>query len=359
MERPLLAAVEPGRTVGQGRSAYRYASGTPGSKAALPDDFPVIDQSDTPEVSAKPIRSRLLRLKDFVAGGDTSAGYVVKGLFQRRSYAEAFGAPGEGKTFVMLDVAYHVAAEAAWMDRKVRGGPALYLAYEGTGGLVKRAQALRRKYGDKDVPLFICAATMNLREAGGRQELGAVMAALPAKPAMIVIDTFARALMGGDENSAQDVGAFNNAVAALIENTGACVVIIHHTGKDASKGARGSSALLGAIDTEVRIGEGQVVATKQRDVEEGEPIGFKLVPMIVGIDEDQDDITSCVVEPAQVSGVSTLPRLTGNSRNGFQVLCDQRPTNAPISALEWREACKEFLGERNYRNDSSTSRTRW
>ena len=246
-----------------------------------------------------------------------------------------------------LDQAYHVAAGLDWMGRKVHAGPVLYLAYEGRGGMVKRAKALRQKYGTKDVPLYIVGAAFNLREKAGRVDLGGVIAQLPAKPVLIVIDTFARALMGGDENSAQDVGAFNAAVAALIESTGACVMIVHHSGKDKSKGARGSSALLGAIDTEIEVDGGNVMARKQRDIEIAEPIGFKLVPLVVGIDEDCDEVTSCVVEAAQSGGTPGLDRISGNAKRGFDVLCERWPDNKPVAAFEWRDACSEFLGGKN------------
>src|SRR5690606_17329387 len=128
-----------------------------------------------------------------------------------------------------------------------------------------------------------------------------------------------------DENSAQDVGAFNAAIAALIENTGACVMIIHHSGKNKNAGARGSSALLGAIDTELEVDENQITARKQRDVEAGEPIGFKLEPMIVGLDEDGDELTSCTVAPDEVKAGPKMGRLTGNNKRGFDVLCELRP----------------------------------
>lgn len=322
-------------------NAYRYAQNEPGVAAAAPDDFPVVD---APAVQPAP-RTRVRRLKDFAASEVKGPGYLVKGLLQRRSYAEAFGAPGAGKTFVALDLAYHVAAGLPWMTHKVHAGPVLYLAYEGTGGMVKRAQALRQKYGQEDVPLYIAGAAFSLREPAGRAECGRLIAELPSKPVLIVIDTFARALMGGDENSAQDVGAFNSAIAALIENTGACVMIIHHSGKNKNAGARGSSALLGAIDTELEVDENRVTASKQRDVEMGEPVGFKLVPVVVGVDEDGDELTSCVVEP-DVVVAGPHGRLNGNVKRGFDALCELRPTNEPVVDSEWREACRAFLGDK-------------
>jgi len=235
------------------------------------------------------------------------------------------------------------------MERKVHPGLVLYLAYEGTGGLVKRAQALRQHYGTADVPFYVVPAAFNLREQAGRQDLACVLGTLPEHPALIVIDTFARALMGGDENSAQDVGAFNGAVQALIESTGACVLILHHTGKDKNRGPRGSSALQGAIDTEIEIDGHALTPTKQRDIETGAPIGFKLVPLVVGIDEDGDTLTSCIVQQSLATVPLNNVRLVGNTKFGWEVLCAKRPNNEPISLEDWREACTEFLGETNVR----------
>lgn len=321
------------------RSAYRYAQNAPGVRAALPDDFPVLEMGTI--VPKK--RTALMRLDEFAAQDARGAGYVIKGLLQRASYAEIYGAPGEGKTFVTLDMAYNVAAGREWMGHKVHAGPVLYLAFEGRGGLVGRAKALRQKYGEDAVPLYVAGASFSIRDLEGRAELGKLLALLPEKPVMIVFDTFAKALMGGDENSAQDVGAFNNAVEALIESTGACVAIVHHSGKDKSKGARGSSALLGAIDTEIQVDDSQVISQKQRDLELAQPIGFRLMPVMVGMDADGDDQTSCVVEPAQITN-EKLGKITGNAKRAFDLLCEKAPNNEPVDIEQWRHWCvKEFL----------------
>ena len=325
------------------RSAYRYATGEPGSRVALPADFPIVPETGT----IVPKKGTLLSLSEFANQEARTAGYAVKGLLQRASYASIYGAPGEGKTFVALDIAYHVAAGREWMGRKVHAGPVLYLAYEGAGGMVKRAKALRQKYGNDEVPLFIASAAYNLRDKVGRADLGTLLLDMPNKPVLIVVDTFARALMGGDENSAQDVGAFNGAIAALIQSTQACVAIIHHSGKDKSRGARGSSALLGALDSEIEVDGHALNSKKQRDIELAPPIGFKLAPMVVGIDEDGDESTSCVVEPASIGAAQNLPAIRGNNKRGFDTLCILSPDNTPVTYGAWREACKEFLGEKS------------
>ena len=328
-------------------NAYAYASGEAGAKAVTPDDFPTQEQSVGTSRQVPTKRQMTLRLDAFAASQTEGPGYLVKGLLTRQSYAELYGPPGAGKTFVAFDIAYNVAAGKEWMGTRVHQGLVLYLAYEGTGGLVKRAQALRQHYGAKDVPFYVTSADFNLRDVAGRQALGGVIAALPTKPVLIVIDTFARALMGGDENSAQDVGAFNSAVGALIESTGACVMILHHTGKDKTRGPRGSSALQGAIDTEIEIDGRVLVPTKQRDIEAGQPIGYKLTPITVGMDDDGDMVTSCVVERQEATATPPSVRLKGAAKLAWDTLCNLRPTNAPITQAEWKEACREFLGEKS------------
>lgn len=279
-------------------NAYRYAENEPGARAIRPEDFPRIVQFPVEALSDDDDAPKTLN--DWATDETRNCGYVIKHFLQRGTYAEIFGAPGVGKSFVALDIAYHVAAGLPWMGRRVRQGLVLYLAYEGEGGLKNRAKALRQVYGTAPVPLYMKGASFNLREKSGREALGKYMHRLPENPALIVIDTFARALMGGDENSAQDVGAFNAGIAALIESTGACVLILHHSGKDKSRGARGSSALLGALDTEVEIDSGAITSRKQREGELGQPIGFKLMPIVVGMDEDDEPEHSCVVLPAVV-----------------------------------------------------------
>lgn len=337
-------------------NAYRYAQNEPGGQVARAEDFPIIkpteDDSNVVQDEANTARSGansevVYRIADAERRRDGRADYIAKGVLYRKSYANLFGAPGEGKTFVALDMCYHIAAGQEWSGRKVRGGTVVYVPFEGKGGLVDRLCALRRKYGDGDVPFFIAEnPAFNLRTEEGRKAFGRLLSKLPVKPSLIAFDTFAYALSGGDENSAQDVGAFNSAVAALIESTGACVMVVHHTGKNKTAGARGSSALNAAVDTEIFVDNGTITVTKQRDAAIIDPIGFKLVPVVVGLDEDGEEITSCVVEPDAVAACPA-GRLTGNSKRGFDVLCELRPDNRPVADGEWREACAQFLGNKS------------
>ncbi len=338
--REMFSAHDPrADAVEQVNHAYRYAQGEPGSKAASVEEFPVLAVS--PE---KPrVRPKMLRLND-LAKQPTSTNYLVKGLLQRRSHAVVYGPPGAGKTFVALDIAYHVASGLPWRDRRVHQGTVLYLAYEGVGGMARRAAALASRYEDADVPLYLIGAEYNLRDPAGRKALGADLAQLPDKPVLIVVDTLARAMKGGDENSAQDMGALNDAVSALIEATGACVLLVHHSGKNKSSGARGSSALLGAIDTELQVDDHQIVSRKQRDVELGPDLGFRLIPVVVGVDDDGDEVLSCYVEAA-VTIADRTSSLRGNVRLVWDALCEVED-NRPVDSQAWQMRCLEFLPEK-------------
>lgn len=289
-----------------------------------------------PEGQRKP--RRFLNTSDFTAQTASGPGYVVKGLLSRRSHALMYGAPGAGKSFLALDLAYAVAQGREWMGHKVNGGIVVYIPFEGGGGMGKRVQALVAKHGHAPNFRVIESPDYNLQELSGRQALGQDLAAAlgDEKPALIVFDTLARVLRG-DENSAKDMGGLNAAVAALIESTGCCALLVHHSGKDASRGARGSSALLGALDTEIQIDDNQIRATKQRDFELGAPIGFKLAPLLLGTDEDGDPVYSCTIEPAAASaGAKWKP--TGQTLDAWQALCTLAPNNEAVTKKEWAEA---------------------
>jgi hypothetical protein len=121
---------------------------------------------------------------------------------------------------------------------------------------------------------------------------------------LIVMDTFAQVMAGADENSSKDVGGALAQCKRLSKHTGAMVLLVHHSGKDAGKGARGWSGLRAAADVEIEItrkdNDRAIKVTKLKDGQDGAQMGFKLHTVVLGEDEDGDDITSCIVEYGDV-----------------------------------------------------------
>jgi RecA-family ATPase len=232
--------------------------------------------------------------------------HLVIGLLLAGSLLVIFGESNSGKTFFLLDLALAIAQGCPWRGRWTRKGLVLYVAGEGATSVRNRVIAYRRANPDADagIPFAVVPLAVDMldREAVCKliETIRAAEAESGEKVVLICIDTFARAVAGGDENSAQDVGiAVANADWVRLE-TGAAVAFVHHAGKDPSKGARGSSALRAAVDTEILIegqtGQRTAVVTKQRDLENGERMVFELAPVEIGQDEDSGDIIkSCTV----------------------------------------------------------------
>lgn len=231
--------------------------------------------------------------------------YIVKGLLSQGAMSVVYGPSNSGKTFLALDLAFHIAIGAAWRGRRIRQAAVLYLAAEGGRGVANRIAALKQETGVCEVPLALRRAGLDLLHSQANlQELvdlaRAVQENFPELPLLIVIDTLSRIMAGGDENSAADMTALIRNIDAIREATGAHIMLVHHTGKDTARGARGHSSLRAATDTEIEVGNDNgaraALVTKQRDYQGGETFAFTLKSVTLGHDQDGDEVTSCVVE---------------------------------------------------------------
>ena len=113
---------------------------------------------------------------------------------------------------------------------------------------------------------------------------------------LIIVDTLSRVIGNGDENKTVDMNKLVKSCDVLRAATGAHLMLIYHCGKDKSKGARGSSALRAATDTEIEMTPKRVEATKQRDLEMSWAADVKLMSVILGTDADGDPIKSAVLK---------------------------------------------------------------
>ena len=154
-----------------------------------------------------------------------------------------------------------------------------------------------------DLDIGIVNATPSLLERDDMSELVAAIVAAGGAD-LCIMDTFAQMTAWADENSAGEMGRALSHAKALKVATGATVMLVHHTGKDSTKGARGSTVIRGAADAEIEVARmetGRVIrTTKQKDADEGGEWGFTLDQVQVGTDEDGDPITSCVTSDAEV-----------------------------------------------------------
>ena len=249
--------------------------------------------------------------------------WIIKGVLPKAELGIVFGESGSGKTFKVLDIAMAVATGTEWRQRAVTQGAVVYIAAEGSGGFKKRLRSYAQHHALdlSDVPLYVIPAAPNLLQKADALDVAKAVLSLGVKTSLVIIDTLAQTTAGGNENSGEDMGLALSHCKGIHKATGAMVLLVHHSGKDTSKGARGWSGLRAACDVELevtRFDQERVLAlTKQKDGDDMLEFGFKLTTVSLGFDSDGDEITSCVTEPVdgtQRKARGTSKKLGHNER---------------------------------------------
>lgn len=269
------------------------------------DDFDVVDEGVSPVHTPEKAKHRfeVVPANAFASGPPPT--WVVKGLLPRAELVVLFGESGSGKSFVALDIAGAIARGVPWRGRKVKQGRVVYVAAEGAGGFRNRLKAYAHAH-ELDLAgldLGVINAAPNLMVKDDALDVcKAIIAGGPVS--VVIVDTFAQVMPGANENAGEDVGKALQHCKGIHKATGAVVILVHHAGKDSSKGARGWSGLRAAADAElevVKVPTGRLLrSTKQKDGEDGLEWGFDLGVVPVGVDEDGEVLTSCVVLEAAV-----------------------------------------------------------
>ena len=239
----------------------------------------------------------------------STSGYHIKKVLPRAEMGVAYGASGTGKSFIIGDMMFAIARGVEWNGHRVKQGRVAYVCAEGKEGFPGRAVAYCEA-NNLDITdlgdIRVYNKVLNLLDYDNALQFAKDMVA-DGKFDLIVIDTLAQVTAGGDENSSKDMSLALSLAKGLHRATKATVLLVHHAGKDASKGARGWSGLRAACDFEMEVtreGHNRCArVTKMKDGADGAEFHFKLNEIAIGIDEDADIVTSCVVEfcdPADV-----------------------------------------------------------
>lgn len=271
---------------------------------------------------------------------------LVRGLIPREGMTVVWGPPKCGKSFWIFDLLMHVALGWEYREKRIQQGAVVYCAFEGQSGVRTRAEAFRQHYlagQDADPPFFLQPMTLNLVA-----DHEALVAAIRAKlgneqPVAICLDTLNRSL-NGSENKDEDMSAYIKACDSIREAFGCAVIIVHHCGIEGTR-PRGHTSLMGAADAQLSVKRGEdgtiiVEVEFAKDGEAGERLASTLDSMQVGIDEDGETISSCIVVPADepVTGVTDRQKLTRNQQTMFSLLHD---ASRPLTTDEWNELARE------------------
>jgi putative DNA primase/helicase len=318
---------------GQEEPAAKIAADVGGEWVAMPTDKPKnYDANDyaaehggealaalLERPQAPPLRFKLLTDADLSALPPLR--WRIKGVLPETGLAAWFGPSGSGKSFLVLDALKSLDAGQDWFGHKVKTCDVTYCALEGEGGIAGRVNAYRIRHGSSSGNIRYLVQPFSLLDGGDIHDLAQAIKASGNGAGVVVLDTLNRAAPGADENDSKSMGQIIAAAKQLQTLTGGLIVLVHHTGKDASKGLRGHSSLHAALDAAIEVRRDgdrrEWVIAKSKDGEDGAAHPFKLDIVELGTDEDGEPVTSCVVHPVEVVADSikkVMPPKSGNQR---------------------------------------------
>ena len=250
----------------------------------------------------------------------------VRDVLPMEGIAAIYGPPSCGKSFLALDLLAAIAAGRAWFACRVRPAPVLYIGLEGEAGIAQRVRAHQARHGIADGMRFLLAP-LDLRQPQDRADIVQAARAVGLAGGVLCIDTLAASAPGMDENASADMGEIIAALKALQAELGGLVLAVHHTGKDATKGLRGHSSLLGALDAAIEVtrteDRREWRTAKSKDGSDGDARPFRLEVVELETDDEGEPVTSCVVAPEE-RAADALRRVAlpggGNMRLAFDAI---------------------------------------
>ena len=304
-------------------------------------------------------RFALVRFGEIKA--DRRRTYIVKDLIPRGGLIVVWGPPKCGKSFWVSDLALHVALDWPYRGRRIEAGAVVYVTCEGQSGFPARIEAFRchkLTEGACDPPFYLLPTRLDL-VADVEMLVGDIKAQLGRDaPVLIVIDTLNRSL-AGSESKDEDMSAYVQACDRIREAFECAVLVVHHCGVEANR-PRGHTSLTGAVDAQIAVERDKdenIVALVEfmKDGPEGDRIVCRLEVVEVGLDEDGDPVTSCVIVPTEAAAKPEKKTPTGQAGIALMQLrnaiadAGQPPPNTthfPAGRLVvplpvWRGYCKK------------------
>lgn len=201
--------------------------------------------------------------------GMPSPKFVVDGLLQDRGLLSIVGDSGVGKSAVTLDMAACIATGRDWRGHKTMKTPVLYVAGEGVSGALDRLREWQRAHNCPELDTLMHVVNEPVQFSEGTYSWARLAEyVITHGIGLVIFDTLARMSTGLDENSASDMGKGTRIFDRFRKTTGAGVLYVHHTSRGTRHG-RGSTALYGALDSELLITDtmvdGKPFATDKQD----------------------------------------------------------------------------------------------
>ena len=283
-----------------------------------------------------PLPSKLIRTANEVGKEFEDIDWLVDDLIPEQSVGMIFGASGSYKSFIAIGLACCMANGLDFLGRETRQAPVLYIASEGGRGIYPRIQAWHSRHGlpiSDDVLLVTTPIILTDKEQ--LETLVTAIQAMPVKPALVVIDTLSQTF-SGEENSSKDIAAYLRTINTDIRARFGCsVIVIHHTGHNASERPRGSSAmtanldfLLGVFKPDPEGINARMTVVKQKDSDRLPDVYFTMDRADLGVNKKGKPVGSLVARYSSETRTLSAPPPT---------LDEWREVQKLITDGEWRQ----------------------
>ncbi len=287
--------------------------------------------------------------------------WIIPGFLHERKRSLIFGDSNTGKSFIAADLGLCISTGRSWHGHAVqKPGAVVYVCAEGADDIMNRVDVWLEHHGLSDAPNFwIVEDSPNLLEHGDvAGVIERIKNTLDDDPVLVIFDTLAASMTGGNENDALDMGIVIGAVHRVQRECNCGVLVVHHSGKDDTKGPRGNSSLRADVDLAVKVtmdAELGIIAMNGDKWRSGDKrkisYGFRLVNKAL---DHYADLTSCILEatgnaPTVVSPTTPTasPRPTASGRVSApdKLLALMQEIGKPLRDGEWQRL---FVNERNY-----------
>lgn len=295
---------------------------------------------------------------------------LVEGLLTTTGLSVIYGDSNSGKTFFALRLAADIAEGKPCFGRRVDPGAVVYLATESPSSVKSRMQAMQKHLGYKLTNLAMVPVPVNFYNGDGDaadiiELVKEIESVKDKKVRLIIADTFARVISGANENSGEDIGPVMNRLDQISRECEAGVLIIHHNGKDAARGARGWSGIRAHIDTEIEVKADENIrvaeVTKQRELpSRGESIFFKLDVIEMGLGKFGNTVSTCVaMHDTESQSRPGKPSKTDEARKTWERawFSDGAKMNGPLPYLS-RSALIDFFVSQGAAERTAVNKTK-
>ena len=287
--------------------------------------------TDGPPKPLAPIRSALRALTEQELFNVPAPSWELEMRTEQGGFNVITGPRGSYKTFLIASMVFALTSARAWFGAQaLRAGPVMVVPLEDLRGWRKRWEAARSAAGltaDERLAVYTWPHPVNLFTGQGVDDLQREADRL--RVIHLVLDPWADAITGADENSQKDVGIAIGRVKQL-RGQGRSVTVVHHTGHDESR-ERGSTVLGGAADTMMLMkgdrdtGSVLVECAKQRN-------GERFAPLRLDFDPG-----ALVLRSAGVSLVSQLPKQQQTVLDALRTLTTNNGHHAGVGIKAWLE----------------------